>query len=169
MPYVDNFMEDGAIHGLYQKFDLNKILATVGAIGFNDNVTFNKKVIFDKDTAGVATITALTNQVDIKFVNAYTTTPIINFSLVAESDDVTYIEDGHKAYLSHITPEGFSITLPTLAIRDFSFNWMAFSTSEANITKSEYLMPTPTIEIMPTLMLTPTEVASPSAVPTAEL
>jgi len=85
----------------------------------------------------------------------------------------SFMEDGQKAYLTNVTPEGFSIKLPTLAMRDFIYNWIAIATSEQNITKSQSIIQqilgsqitaTPSPTLIPTE--TPVASASPMITPT---
>ena len=137
MPYVESFMEDGAIHGLYQKFDLNKVLATQGAVTFVSDVTFLGKTKFNKDTAGTAIISTYSNQVDVKFTNIYDVAPIVTMNLVNNATDSAFLEEGQKAYLTNITTEGFSIMLPTLALRDFTYNWIALPIDSPTESKSQ--------------------------------
>jgi len=125
------------VHGLYQKLDLNKLLATQGAVAFVGDVTFAGKTIFNKDTAGTAIISTYSDQVDVKFTNTYDISPIVNMNLIIDSTDSAFIEEGQKAYLTDISPNGFSIKLPTLALRDYVYNWIAIATKEQNVTKSQ--------------------------------
>ena len=137
IPYVDSHMEDGAVHGLYQKFDLNKLLSTQGAVTFVSDVTFLGKTVFNKDTAGTAIISTYSDQVDVKFQNTYDVAPIVNMNLIVDVSDSAFIEEGQKAYLTNVNTQGFSIKLPTLALRDYNYNWIAIGTKEENITKSQ--------------------------------
>ena len=145
LPYVESFMADGAVHGMYQKFDLNKLLATQGA------VTFVHAPSFPSSMGGIAIVSTFSSQVDVKFAEAYPTPPIVNITLVMAGSDMTFIEDGQKAYVADVTNEGFRIVLPTLAIRDFTYHWRALSTSESPVTRSEPLVPiaTPTLAPSP--------------------
>jgi len=163
MPYVESFMEDGAIHGLYQKLDLNKLLATSGAVTFVGDVTFLGKVKFNKDTAGTAIISTYSDQVDVKFQNTYDVAPIVNMNLIVDVSDSAFIEEGQKAYLTNVTPEGFSIKLPTLAMRDFIYNWIAINVNQENVTKSQSLIQQIINNITPTE--TPVATESPTIIP----
>ena len=134
LPYVDTFMSDGAVHGMYQKFDLNKLLATQGAVTFVSDVTFLGKTVFNKDTAGTAIISTYSSQVDVKFDNTYDVSPIITMNLVIDATDSAFIEEGQKAYLTNVSPTGFTIMLPTLALKDFMYNWIAFPINAPTLT-----------------------------------
>jgi hypothetical protein len=139
---------------------------------FHNDVTFIGKAKFNKDTAGQAIISTYSNEVDVKFSTAYETTPIININLVIpDPKDTTFIENGQKAYLTNITTNGFSIVLPTLALRDFTYNWLATAVDGgASVTKSASVVQqildsiTPTATPSPTLTLTPT--STPTPIPT---
>ena len=180
MPYVESTLSDGAVHGMYQKLDLNKLLATQGAITFkssvefqgptvfkliaeffdkvifHNDVTFAGKTKFNKDTAGTAIISTYSDHVDVKFSNIYKVAPVVNINLIIDTNDKTFIEDGQKAYLSNVTTEGFSIMLPTLALRDFTYNWIAINIDEENITKSKSVIQQIIDTITPTATITPT-------------
>ncbi|KKU61287.1 MAG: hypothetical protein UX82_C0004G0001, partial [Microgenomates group bacterium GW2011_GWE1_47_12] len=49
IPYVETFMSDGAVHGLYRKLDINQLLSTSSAITLTNDVTFNNRVTFGDD------------------------------------------------------------------------------------------------------------------------
>jgi len=163
LPYVDTFMSDGAVHGMYQKFDLNKLLSTQGAVTFVSDVTFLGKTVFNKDTAGTAIISTYSDQVDVKFQNTYDVAPIVNMNLIVDVSDSAFIEEGQKAYLTNVTPEGFSIKLPTLAMRDFIYNWIAINVNQENVTKSQSLIQQIINNITPTE--TPVATESPTIIP----
>jgi hypothetical protein len=138
-------------------------------VEFFDNVVFHKGVAlegqfkFNSDTAGTAVISTNSKQVDVKFTNTYERTPVVSFTMNnVEASDSAFIEEGQKAYLTNVTPLGFSIMLPTLAMRDFAYNWIAINLNQENITKSRTLIP----EIAGAATDSATIEATPSATPT---
>ena len=129
LPYVDAFMSDGAIHGLYQKFDLNKLLSAQEAVTFSGRVTFA-----DPDMAGQTTIASGSAQVNVRFTTLYSQPPIITYNLVLPSEtDRTFISEGQAIVLANVTTEGFSLLLDSLASRDFTYNWVAISAPESGV------------------------------------
>jgi len=57
-------------------------------------------------------------------------------NLIVDVSDSAFIEEGQKAYLTNVTPQGFSIKLPTLAMKDFMYNWIAFQVDSPTEVKS---------------------------------
>lgn len=104
---------------------------------FHKNVTFAGKAKFNKDTAGIAVISTYTNEVYVKFESAYENPPVVNITLnFPDKNDQTFVEDGLKAAITDVSTDGFSIVLPTLAVRDFSYNWTAIAVDRMTTTKS---------------------------------
>ena len=64
---------------------------------------------------------------------------------------------------SAVTPQGFSIKLPTLAMRDFIYNWIAINVNQENVTKSQSLIQQIINNITPTE--TPVATESPTIIP----
>ncbi|MCL4364436.1 hypothetical protein M1328_04335, partial [Patescibacteria group bacterium] len=158
-PYVEKIMSDGAVHGLYKKLDINELInsdaltfktnvefqgpAVFKALAeffnnviFHGNVSFDQAPMMSKNTAGTAIISTYSDHVDVVFDSPYPKTPIVTFNLVNSSTDQTFIADGQQAYLENVTNKGFTIKLPNMAVKDFSYNWMAFATNGDSITKS---------------------------------
>lgn len=141
---------------------------------FHNDVTFAGKIKFNKDMAGQAIISTYSNQVDVKFSTSYDSPPIVNINLVIpDSKDTTFVEDGQKAYLANVTTDGFSIMVPNMAARDFTYNWTALAVDGgASVTKSTSPIQkildtiTPTSTPSPTLTTAPTETPVATATPT---
>lgn len=136
MPYVEHFMSDGAVHGLYQKFDLNQVLAREGA------VTFATAPIFPNNMAGTAVISTFSDHVDVDFTTPFISTPSVSINLTFPDSNHTYLESGLLATTTNVTPTGFSIILPTLAPRDFTYHWTAVAVNEMITTISKSIIST---------------------------
>jgi len=130
MPYVESFMSDGAIHGMYQKFDLNKVLAAsdAGAIKFASHVTFGK------DSGGVATIPTNSTKIDIFFNSPYQEAPVITASPLWDTDTATlelikqqgsYVLPQQDYIITNSSINGFTIELDRPAVTDLKFSWRA--------------------------------------------
>ena len=90
------------------------------------NVTFRGKVTVSTDTAGVAVIPQLSQQVDVPFERPYESPPIVTISLaLKESTDSAFLADGAKAAVSNVTVTGFRIVLDAPVPRDLEYNWFA--------------------------------------------
>ena len=201
LPYVEKIMADGAVHGLYKKLDINELLNSQ-ALTFKTNVEFQGPSVFkalaeffnnvifhnpvffagpvkfSQDTAGVAVISAYTNQVDVKFKTPYETPPVVTISLVIpDSKDPTFQEEGAKAAVTNVTTSGFSIILPNLAVRDFTYNWTAIAVDQMTTTKSTSVIQnllenqnsaTPSaVPVSPSITQTPTPTPTAAITPTA--
>ena len=106
------------------------------SVVFHGRATFEKAPLFSGNTAGTAIISSYSDEVKVLFDQKYDATPIVNFTLVNEATDSSFLEEGQKAYLTKVSPEGFTIKLPILAIRDYTYNWMAIATNSTKVTKS---------------------------------
>ncbi|KKU43472.1 MAG: Carbohydrate-binding CenC domain protein, partial [Microgenomates group bacterium GW2011_GWA1_46_7] len=157
IPYVETFMSDGAVHGLYRKLDINQLLNTPEALQFEGNTSLVGRVSFgDKDMAGIATVKTYTDQVRVNFTTPYQVAPMVNISLVADqTEDNTLLSEGLEATITEVTPGGFTILLDRLALRDYVYNWVAIMAPQAITTKS-------TSELM-TIMMSPIPVATGSS------
>jgi len=143
-----------------------------------------------KDTAGVAIISQYTDAVAVKFETPYEFAPVVNISLTTKTatESASFLDDGLKAVVTDISKDGFSISLPEQALRDYEYHWVAVAVKDVKVTKSMTQMseilgaeasqsatstvtmtPTPTAVPSPSLTPTPiptdTPVATPSAIP----
>ena len=103
---------------------------------FHGNVSFDNAPTFSGNTAGTAIVSTYSDEVKVLFDKPYAAAPIVTFTMVNEATDSSFLEEGQKAYLKDITTDGFTIKLPVLAIRDYSYNWIALSTNTHKVTKS---------------------------------
>ncbi len=109
---------------------------------FRGIVSFEKAPVFARDTAGRAIITKYTDRVDVVFDEAYEAPPIVTMSLTdtatgsATATESAFLADGFSAVIKNVTSKGFSIVLPSTAIRDFHFNWIALAVKDVKETKS---------------------------------
>ena len=116
MPYVESFMSDGAIHGLYRKFDLNKLLSAQEAVEFTGHVTFGS------DSGGFAIIPSNAARVDVVFNNPYEKAPVITTS--------PYSSFRQNYIVADVTAKGFTILLESSAEADLKFSWQAVPTGQ---------------------------------------
>ncbi len=114
----------------------NAIADFFNNVVFHGNVAFDQAPMMSKSTAGTAIISTYSDHVDVVFDSPYPKTPIVTFNLVNSSTDQTFIAEGQQAYLEDVTNKGFTIKLPNLAVKDFTYNWMAFATNGDSVTKS---------------------------------
>ena len=103
---------------------------------FHSTVRFEKAPLMSKSTAGVAIISEMSDEVHVTFDAPYEKTPIVTFSMAPTATDSSFLAEGQKAYFSEITKEGFTLKLPVLAIRDYTYNWIAITTNGESVTKS---------------------------------
>jgi len=184
----------GAITSLPVEFHENALFRAF--VEFFDNVLFHKdvtflgRIIMNKNMGGIATIGQGGDHVDVVFSTPYLKTPIITTNLVtADFTDKTFIADGSNAFVTNVTSNGFSIYLPLLALRDYSYNWIALdidsptnvknisdlqkiaeqvagiATSSAILTPTAHPSPTP-YSPLPTLIPSPTTEPTPTVLPT---
>ena len=110
---------------------------------FFDNVVFHKdvaflgKATFNKNAGGRATIASDSAKVDVTFDTPYTTPPIVTISLVINNTaDKTFLTDGSTAFVTNVTEKGFSVMLPAMAMRDYTYNWIALAVDSPTEVKS---------------------------------
>ena len=121
LPYVDKYLEDGAIHGLYKKLDLASLLASQSALSFPGDTTFLGSVTFNSDAGGYLTIPEGESEATYAFQTPYATTPVVTVSPV---DSVI----SPSAYiLTGVNPESFTILLDSSASATLRFSWIATS------------------------------------------
>ena len=122
------------------EFSLNTTFRAM--VEFFENVVFHGQAKFDqspilsKDTLGVAIISTYSDEVRVVFDKPYEKPPIVTFTMTTEATESSFLEEGQKAYSTHVTNEGFTIKLPILAIRDYTYNWIAFASDSVKVTKS---------------------------------
>lgn len=153
LPYVEKKMSDGALHGLYKKFS-------------------------DVVVGGNATIPTFSDTVDVVFDKPFTDQPVVTFSLMIDSNNTTFIKEGQQAYLQDVSKDGFTLKLPELSPRDFTYTWTAVAVPKMTITRGKSLIQSlinnqgqssGSASISPTLTLTPTPsepTKSPTPTPT---
>jgi len=176
-----------------QQLQINKIKTaqSEGAITFTANVEFQgpavfkalaeyfDTVIFHKDInvlgtvtfnnnmGGRATITQYTDHVDVVFPSPYSTTPIVTASLATpDSTPSAFLADGAEVFVTHIAPTGFSLYLPSVALRDYPYNWIALSITSPTDSKSTSVMQQAIEQATPSATPLPLEIsdATPSSV-----
>lgn len=153
LPYVEKKMSDGALHGLYKKFS-------------------------DVVVGGNATIPTFSDTVDVVFDKPFTDQPVVTFSLMIDSNNTTFIKEGQQAYLQDVSKDGFTLKLPELSPRDFTYTWTAVAVPKMTITRGKSLIQglinnqgqssgSASISPTPTLTPTPSEpTKSPTPTPT---
>ena len=99
-----------------------------------DTVIFHKDInvlgtaTFNNNMGGHATITQYTDHVDVVFPTPFSTTPIVTAMLATEeSTPSAFLADGAAVFVTHVAPTGFSLYLPSVALRDYPYNWIALS------------------------------------------
>ena len=140
-----------------------KIVRFVTNVFFGGNVTFGGQLTLPNNMAGEATITKYTSSVDITFDRPFATVPVITISLIQkESTASSFLAEGFNAVVGSITRGGFSITLDTLAIRDYTYNWIALSVETKSSTASASLFPDLLGEATPSAEASSSAEATPS-------
>jgi hypothetical protein len=142
LPYVESTMSDGAVHGLYKKLRLQDLLdINSEALVFAADTTFTGRVTFgDSDMAGRATISELTDRVDVVFDKPFTTPPIVTYSLVSDVEDTQFVEIGRAVTLTRVTETGFSLILDETAPVDYTYSYMVIAAPSAKETRSESIL-----------------------------
>ena len=147
-----------------QYLDYLKVLIT-------GEINFDGKVIFNKDTAGIAVIPVDANKVDVKFAKEYENTPIVNISLkLNDATQSAQIKDDIAAAVSNVTVQGFSIVTNSINTHDVEYSWIAIGVKEATRQVgipllSPSISPAPTSTPSPT----PTPTSSPVATDSGQL
>jgi len=137
LPYVDKYLEDGAIHGLYKKLDLASLISSQSAISFPGDTTFLGSVTFNSDAGGYLTIPEGESEATYAFQTPYATTPVVTVSPVWELDQAgldtlhsltSYLLPTADYALTNLSPTGFTIRLFDPAAVDLRFAWKSIST-----------------------------------------
>ena len=93
------------------------------------------------------------------FDQSYETPPIITISLsldaVPDATESAFLEEGVKAMVAGVTTNRFTIALPIMALRDYTYSWHAVA-----VEKPKHTMGTP---LIPTEASTPTPTVTPEA------
>jgi len=145
-PYVDTFMSDGAVHGLYKKLDINDILESTSSVTFKNSVSFHGPALFSKlaeffgttifhtpptfpnNMGGIAVIPPSSTTVDVSFPTPFETPPVVRMSLVLDSSTSSaFLSDKLRAAIFGVTEHGFSIVLNTPVPANTTYHWMALS------------------------------------------
>lgn len=93
-----------------------------GGANFFSRVVFNDHVYFDGDAAGVATVAAGSNSMEINFAKPYKTAPIVTLTPKSDLGGISY-------WVSDETVNGFIINLSVAKGVDMDFNWHAIAVS----------------------------------------
>ncbi|MEI6690379.1 MAG: glycine-rich domain-containing protein, partial [bacterium] len=143
---------------------LSKVLIT-------GEINFDGKVIFNKDTGGIAVIPVDANKVDIKFAKEYENPPIVNISLkLNDATQSAQIKDDMTAAVSNVTVQGFSIVTNSISTHDVEYSWIAIGVKDATRQVGIPLpSPSPTPTPSPTPSPTPTPTSSPVATNSGQL
>ncbi len=108
-----------------------------GKLTVNKEATFSGQLTFPDNMAGSAVISKYTQSVDVVFDHPFNTTPVVTISqVITNATDSAFLSEGFNAGVSNITPNGFTISLDTLAIRNYTYNWIAVSVSNTHQTVS---------------------------------
>jgi hypothetical protein len=107
-----------------------------GPVAITHEATISGQLTLPDNMAGSAIIRKYTKSVDVTFPEAFSQTPTVTFSLVSTSTDSAFMTDGLNAFITNTTPQGFSIILDSLAIRDYTYNWIAISVRNKTTTSS---------------------------------
>ncbi len=153
MPYVEKRMSDGAVHGLYRKFDLNTLLATQGAVSFTsdvafrgpalfqalaefvDRVVFRNAPTFPNSMGGMAVIPASATTVEVAFAKSFAETPIVTMSLSLDSaTSSSFLSDKVRAAVSGVSERGFTIVLDTPVPTQTRYHWVALAVEHPETT-----------------------------------
>ncbi len=135
-----------------------------GPVTINNQATFSGQLTFPDNTAGSAVISKYSSAVDVVFPHPFAEMPTVTFSLVMpEATNSAFITDGMSAVLTNVTPRGFSIVLDQLAIRDYTYNWIAVQVNGRTVTVSRSLISDATVSASASISAEPTEIiATPS-------
>lgn len=116
-------------------FDGNVRLA--GKLSIEKEATFSGQLTFPDNMAGTGIISQYTKSVDIVFDQPFTTVPVVTISLMnEEATNSAFLTEGFAAAVNAVTPRGFTISIDTLAIRDYTYNWIAVAVANKQETRS---------------------------------
>ena len=143
----------------------NNLVDFFGTVVTHARVYLSGGVTFDSNTGGTAIISAYSDHVDVHFAQAYEVAPIVTTTLtLPDSADKTFIDMGVQAVTTKVTKDGFTILLPTLAARDFTYHWIAIAVKDSTVTKS----PSPIGDIIGAQTATPSATITPTVSSTSE-
>ena len=143
----------------------NNLVDFFGTVVTHARVYLSGGVTFDSNTGGTAIISAYSDHVDVHFAQAYEVAPIVTTTLtLPDSADKTFIDMGVQAVTTKVTKDGFTILLPTLAARDFTYHWIAIAVKDSTVTKS----PSPIGDIIGAQTATPSATITPTVSITSE-
>ena len=104
---------------------------------FGGDVTVEGQLTFPDNMAGSAVISKYTQSVDIVFDHPFSTTPVVTISqVITTATDSAFLSEGFNAGVTNVSPSGFTISLDALALRNYSYNWIAVAVSNAHQTVS---------------------------------
>ncbi len=161
---------------------LTKVLAEFwNKVLFKGQTEFEKNPLFSKDTAGLAILNMGETGVEVKFDNSFETTPIVNISLMADSDEEGQsLSENYVYYVANRNQNGFVIRLNKVARNNIKFSWTALLIKDVKTSQNQVLPTgvveqtnpvetvTPTITVVPTLEPTAMPTLEPTAMPTLE-
>ena len=154
-------LDDGALHGLYVKFDLATEIANVLA-NLDQSVTFLKDVKVagvltrNNEKVGKAIIPKGGTEVTVKYDQAFSEEPIVNATQWAEVPNQYSLVNGSK--------NGFTIRLLVPASEEVTFSWTALIAPNNTVSKGTVAAPQET-----TVVEEPEQPAEPTATPTPEV
>jgi len=124
-------------------------------VNFLGRVVFRRPPVFPSDSAGLATIPTYGTRVDVVFDQSYETPPIITISLsldaVPDATESAFLEEGVKAMVAGVTTNRFTIALPIMALRDYTYSWHAMAVQNPKHTVGTPLIPTEASTPTPTV------------------
>jgi hypothetical protein len=133
---------------------------------FDGNVSLKGQLTLPDNMAGSAIISQYTQSVDIVFDTPFATAPVVTISqVITNASDSAFLAEGFLAGVSNVTTNGFTISLDALAMRNYSYNWIAVVVGN----KKQTVSSSPLMDILGLdTDLDATESGSPQASPSAE-
>ncbi len=146
-----------------------------GPASFLSDVLFHRAPTFPRESAGIAVIPKYQTTVDVVFDTPYAEPPILSITLVAGSASMSsFLEEGKSAIVTNVTTTGFTIALPSPALADYEYHWIAIAVRQPKRTvgnqifdPSIFVSPSPTL--LPTLFPSPASSPSPSPSPKSSI
>ena len=136
-------MDEGGVLVNKKENIFEKLTAFVGNVVFRGEVSFEKQPVFNKDTAGIAVIPAVSRSVDVVFEKEYINPPIVNVTLrLKEASESGNIADDIKVAVTNTTTKGFTIIMDQYSPRDIEYNWVAIAVSDIQKQFGKSLIPT---------------------------
>lgn len=193
MSFLKGLRVDGAFESLGAAL-FRGPTSFISNVLFQQRVSFEGPVTFNRDTAGYATILAGERFVDVVFAHEYQSAPIVNVTvhipdITTESHahwvsaGVCANEDAREQCRDKVadavfsqkpqyvvqaqSPQGFMIKLSAPAALDLTFSWTATAVNDVRTTQSERTTPvlSPTPIAMPTPSVEPSPTPSPTVSP----